>query len=816
MTLRSRRVAALLVLTVLATAGCGQMLDVRTTAEVVLRPAAVTSAMVAADGTVLAELHAEQDRDLVPFDRIPQTLRDAVVAVEDARFYEHTGIDARAIIRAFVENSREGRVTQGGSTITQQLVKNALVGDDPTLERKLAEASAALQLEAQLSKDEILGRYLNTVYFGGGAYGVQTAAQRYFGVDVDGLELHQAALLAALLKAPSAYDPFANPDAALGRRNLVIRLMAEQGFLTAEAAAAASSSPLGLAPPPQERRWRHPYFVAHVLKSLQHDPAFEVLGPDPVARADMLFRGGLRIETTLDRAWQRAAEQAVAETLGDPNDPRAALVAIDPATGSIRALVGGRDYDDPDDPHARFNLATDGRRQPGSTFKVPVLAAALAQARSLDELFPGGASVEIPARPPAHPEPWLVHNYANTEFRDLTLRQATAFSVNIVYARLVDELGAEAVADMARRLGVRTSPLPALRSIALGAIEVSPLEMASVQATLAAGGVYREPTAVTRILGPDGEVVWERGSTEGDRVLDEAVAWLTTTALQDVVAYGTGERAFLQRPTAGKTGTTTEGADAWFAGYTPDLAAAVWIGFPEGRVPMVPPRTRLRVEGGNWPAELFGRFGLRALVDTPANDFPIPDVALTTVRVDTSRNCLPNPYTPPDVIAERGYLTGTEPTEICREPTGPPTTDVPNVVGLPVEAATRLLHGVGFVVEAVEVHSVALPPGYVVEQDPEPGPNQTLEGGYVVTVFVSSTDRTQVPVPDVLNLPVDQARTVLSDAGFLVEVVLECPDGTQTCTGARERPGRVWEQRPDAGGRAPLRSVITLSAYPAG
>jgi hypothetical protein len=241
----------------------------------------------------------------------------------------------------------------------------------------------------------------------------------------------------------------------------------------------------------------------------------------------------------------------------------------------------------------------------------------------------------------------------------------------------------------------------------------------------------------------------------------------------------------------------------------------VWIGFPEGRVPMTPPRTRVRVEGGNWPAELFARFGLRALEDVPAHDFPIPDVALTTVEVDVTRNCLPNPYTPPDVVAERSYLTGTEPTEQCREPTGPPTTDVPEVLGLPLEAAVRLLNGAGFTVEERAEHSVQLPPGYVVRQSPEAGPGQTLEDGYVVTIWVSSADRSGATVPDVLNQPLERARETLEEAGFVVEVHEACPDGTEDCTGATERPGMVWEQSPDADQSAPAHSVVRLSAYPA-
>jgi membrane peptidoglycan carboxypeptidase len=802
----------LLVALAFVVTGCSRMVVIEPLGTVELHPPAETSVVVAGNGAVLAELHAEQDRDPVPLDRVPTVLRDAVIAVEDTRFWRHGGVDLRALARALVENAREGKVTQGGSTITQQLAKNAVVGDEQTIERKLEEASVALQLEAQLSKEEILEQYLNTVYFGNGAYGVQTAAQRYFGVDVDRLTLPQAALLAGLLRAPATYDPYTNPEGALSRRNLVLSLMRTQGVASAAHVEAARAAPVGVIPPEGVSRWESPYFVAHVLKLLQHDPEFAVLGSDPIARADRIFRRGLRIETTLDPAWQASAEAAVAETLPHPDDPRGAIAAVHPGTGEIRALVGGRDYHDPDDPQARFNLATDGTRQPGSTFKPLVLAAALAQGRSLDETFYAGPAISIPFR--GDTRPWEVRNYEHHDFGELTLRQATAWSVNVVYAQLMADVGPEAVVEMAHLAGI-TRPLHPYPSLALGAQEVSVLEMATVQATLATGGIYHRPTAVRRIVAADGEVVYDRGDPIGSRVMDESVAWQTTTALETVVSHGTGERAYLHRPMAGKTGTTQDLADAWFVGYTPDLAAAVWIGFPEGRIAMRPPRTRIPIEGGNWPAELFARFALRALVDTPANQFALPEAETTRLLVDVTRNCLPNPFTPPEVVADRAYLSGTEPTEVCLEPTGPPTLDVPDAAGMSIDEALRLFSAAGFLVKEQPEFSAQFPPGYVVRQHPQPGPGQTLDDtGYVVTVWVSSADRTQVAVPDVLTLPADEATALLEEAGFIVEVVTMCPDGTDDCAGARFRPGRVWEQSPDVGFQAYRHTTVRISVYP--
>ena len=803
------RLAAVVLVFAAGAMACGPIVEIEPIGAVALAPPEETSRVLAADGTVLAQLHAEQDRDVVPLSDIPQSLREAVVAVEDNRFYDHGGVDGRAIARAIVENARLGRISQGGSTITQQLAKNAVVGSDRTLERKLEEAGVALQLERQFTKDEILERYLNTVYFGNGAYGVQTAARRYFDTDVSELQLGQSAMLAGLLKAPSTYDPYRHPTVALQRRNLVLRLMAEQGRATAAEAARARGEALRLAPLDDAAEWRAPYFVDHVLDQLQHDPAFAALGSDPARRADTLFRGGVTVETTLDPQWQAAAEDAVDQTLTDRGDPRGAVVAIDPATGGITALVGGRDYLDPRDPFAQFNLATDGRRQPGSTFKELVLATAVDQGHSLDDEFDAGRRIVIGPRP-GEPTPYPVSNYDNQDYGRLSLREATAYSVNVVYAQLISLVGPDAVVDTARAAGIR-SPLQPLRSLALGSQEVSVLEMASVQATLAAGGVYRRPTAVERITAADGCLLYQRPALEGEQVIDEAVAYLTTEALRGVVEFGTGERANLQRPMAGKTGTTQNGADAWFVGYTPDLAAAVWVGFPQGNVPMEPPRTRIRVEGGNWPSEIFARFGLRALQDVPAAEFERPAVSLITVSVDVTRNCLPNPYTPAAVIEERSYLKGTQPTEICREPTGPPTSDVPSVIGLPLQAATQVLEGAGLRIERRAEASQTLPPGYVIRQDPPAGPAQRLEEGYVVTIWVSTSARATATVPDVSRRDAVEATRILEEAGFAVAVTEQCPAAAPCPV---EDGGLVWRQDPPPQDEAAAHTRVRLWSYP--
>ncbi|HUG86366.1 MAG TPA: transglycosylase domain-containing protein, partial [Euzebya sp.] len=782
-------------------ASCSNLVSIEPTgADIELAPQLETSVVTAGDGTVLAELHAEQDRDLVPLTAIPAVVREAVVAVEDARFYDHGGVDGRAIARAVVTNLVEGDIRQGGSTITQQLVKNAIVGDEESLDRKLAEASIALQLESQMTKDEILEQYLNTVYFGNGAYGVGAAARRYFDLEVSELRLHHAALLAGMLRAPAHYDPHVEPGAATTRRNLVLRLMAEQSMVTSEESAQAAAAPLDVVPRSASQDWLHAYAVDHALDRLQHDPVFHVLGATPAERAVRLFGGGLRIETTIDPASQRQAEGAVAATLVDAADPRAALVAIDPSNGHIRALVGGRDYHDPVDPVARFNLATDGRRQPGSAFKVLVLAAALEAGWSLQDTLPAPATITLEGA--LGSADWTVGNAGQQGYGDLTLRTATALSVNVVYAQLVTDIGPQAVIDLARRAGI-TSPLQPLGSIALGAQEVSPLEMATVTATFAAGGVHHDPTIIRRIIDRDGVVIWEHPDGQGTQVIDATTTGQVTLALQDVITSGTGMGAALGRPTAGKTGTSQDNADAWFTGYTPDLAVAVWVGFPEGRIAMTPPRTRIEVQGSSWPAEIFARFGTAALRDQVATPFSLPGQELVTVQVDLTRDCLPNPYTPRDLIGERGYVAGTEPTEVCAQPDGPPTVDVPPVVGMRVEQAREALHAAGFTVLERPQYATEVP-GTVLTQSPPAGAGQLLaETGFLATVTVASADRTGTIVPDVVGRTVDVARQTLEADGFGVEVRLVCPDGGTVCADPQARPGVVWQQTPEAAQRVP-------------
>lgn len=785
-------------------AGCGPLVvfDPGDPAAFVQQPQ--TSVLEAADGSKLAELHAEQDRRDVRLGEVAEVVEQAVLAVEDRRFHHHHGVDGGAIVRAALANIDAGEIAQGGSTITQQYVKNTITGPAETYQRKLREAVAAWQLEDRYTKEQILERYLNTVYFGKGAYGIRAASLRFFGIEPSELSLAQAALLAGVIASPSRYDPYAHPEAALRRRQRVLDAMVEVGSVSRERADRVAARPLDLAEIRDDRS-PAPYVVEEVKRLVRDDPdgVFTALGGTPDDRINALFTGGYRVVTTVDPAAQAAAEAAVAEVVPADAGPSAAVVLTDPTTGAIRALVGGRDFYATDDPTARFNLATQGRRQPGSAFKPVVLAAALERGVTLDRIFPGGSCVRFDDLP----DPWAPCNYGGTSYAAMTLREATVRSVNTVFARLGMEVGPTAVVDMARAMGL-SDDLQALPSVALGSEEVSPLGMAGAYGTFANAGRYRAPHLIERIETADGEVV-HRGGSATTQVMTAATAYLVTQALSDVVERGTGVRAQIDRPQAGKTGTSQDSVDAWFVGYTPDLVGAVWVGFPESRVPMRPPNTPEVVEGGRWPAEIWARTAEAVLADVEPRDFEIPSVELVTVEVDVSRHCLPNPYTPEELVDEREYLRGSEPTEICTEPTGPAVLDVPSVLGLPLEVAERLLADDGFPVEVRPLASKRYPPGIVELQRPAPGGATDPADGNRVVVWVSQAIRTRSTVPDVVEVSLEDAVRFLEEDGWVPVVVRACPD-----TGCTGDPTRVHAQDPPAGTIERDHSIVTIHLEP--
>ncbi|MBX6378224.1 MAG: PBP1A family penicillin-binding protein, partial [Clostridia bacterium] len=595
-----------------------------------------------AEGRLAAKLFVE-NRTPVPLAEVPVALREAVVAVEDDRFYRHFGIDPIALVRALVINLRAGHIVEGGSTITQQLAKNLYLTRERSLGRKVYEAFLTLQLEARYSKDEILEMYLNQIYLGHGTYGVEAASRLYFGKPVRELDLAEAALLAGLPRAPETYSPFRNPDLALQRRRHVLNRMAELGYLKREQADAAAAEPLRLAQRPP--RQRAAYFVDYVLRQI------EARHPE---MTDSLYVGGYRIYTTMDLRMQEAAERALAEGLppGRPDrrgvpQPEGALVAIDPRNGYIKALVGGRDPD-----HPRDNRAVEARRQPGSAFKPFLYAAVLSRGytvvdRQVCEFvrFPGRQPGEwyTPAdyteggrRPPYHNRP-------------MSVREAVEISDNVVAVRWTDQIGPRAVIDTARAMGIQSRLEPTL-DIALGSYEVTPLEMAVAYAPLANLGWAVEPVAILRIVGPDGQVVEEQ-RPRTRKVLDEGVAYILTDVLKGVLTRGTARNLgpLLDRPAAGKTGTTEFSDNAWFVGYTPDLVAAVYVGNDRP--------SPLPGAGASLAGPVWARFMREALAGRPATDWSRPANVLS-VRVSADDGLLPN-FTSPTV--EELFLAGTEP-----------------------------------------------------------------------------------------------------------------------------------------------------------
>ena len=664
--------------------------------EVGSGPGKVESSMVfAADGSLLTMLHGAQDRETVRLSQVPAALRQAVVAVEDERFWQHRGVDVKSVARAVYANARSGRVVEGGSTITQQYVKNELVGPDRSVRRKLREAALARRLERRYTKERILELYLNAVYFGNGAYGVQTASRRYFGTGVDRLTLGQAALLAGFIQAPSHTDPYERPAAALARRRVVLAKMAELGMVTPDQARLAGDEPLALRATPPDEHVPAPYFVERVKRSLLDDERF---GATAQARRDLLLGGGLRIFTTLDRAKQAHAEQAVAKVLSRPDrDPSAAVVSLEPATGFVRALVGGRDYYG-GGAQAKFDLATQGRRPAGSAFKPFVLAAALEQGIPLARRYGAPSRLRLPLTGGT----WEVENYEGEGGGGMDLVEATATSVNTVYARLILDVGpAEAVAT-ASRMGV-TSPLAAHPSAVLGTNDVTPLEMAAAYATLANRGAAVAPSFVTRVEAADGLVLYDHRHVRR-QVLRRETADAEVAVLEEVVRRGTGVEARIGRPAAGKTGTGQQWRDAWFVGFTPELATSVWVGFADGQRSMVPPATRIRVTGGSWPAQIWQLYTAAALADTPATAFPEPPAAGRAA--------------------------------VVRRP-------VPSLVGMPVDRAEDSLDRAGFRVVRRTVPNGDYPPGYVVDQQPEGATEVT--GGSAVTLRVSEPAPTGAP-----------------------------------------------------------------------
>jgi penicillin-binding protein 1A len=614
------------------------------------KPLEQTSIVYAANGTPITRLHAEVDRVLVPLKRIPQVVQDAVVAIEDERFWHHRGIDVKAILRAAYVNAKTGRIAEGGSTITQQYIKQTIVGDEQSLERKLKEAALAWQLEEEISKEQILELYLNTVYFGKGAYGIQAAAKRFFGVPASRLGLTQAALLAGLIQNPDRYDPVDRPKDARARREVVLEKMLELGMIDREQFVKATERKLGLRFRERVQAYPAPYFVDYLKRRLLRD---ERLGKTGRKRYRMVFEGGLRVYSTVDLRMQRAAERAIHNHLPFETDPYVSLVAIDPRSGEIKAMVGGRDFFAPkkEDRFAKVNLATgEGGtgRQAGSSFKVFTLAAAVEKGISLNSVFAGPSRVLIKdPRCENADGPWQPGNYSDSGFGTMDLVSATASSVNTIFAQLVSKVGPQHVVNVARRLGI-SSKLEPVCAITLGTEEVTAMEMAHAFSTLASGGIRRPLTAVRVIKTTDGKVLY-RHKAKGKRVMEANDAWQVVYALQRVVTGGTGTAAAFGPPVFGKTGTTDDWTDAWFCGGTTVLVTCVQVGYPQGKISMAGLHG-INVTGGSFPAMIWHDFMAAVLGGRNLAGFPTPQ--LTGEVIFAAPKPSPRPPPAPEPPAE--------------------------------------------------------------------------------------------------------------------------------------------------------------------
>jgi penicillin-binding protein 1A len=600
------------------------------------RDEGATSVVYAADGSRLGYVRSDEIRTPVSWSDMPPAVREATIAIEDERFYEHEGVDYSAIIRAGVKNLESGNTVQGGSTITQQLVR-ALYIEDPerNFERKIREAKLAQELEdehpGRAGKNWILREYLNSVpygtNFGRTAIGIEAAAQTYFSKHARNLDLAESALVAGLPQAPSQYNPFRNPTAALERRNEVLQKMADNGFVTITEAEDAASAPLGLDPGIRKYTTRRePYFFDFVEEQL-----IEEYG------VGAYRRGGLKIHTTIDPELQDAGRAAIRGALPYSTDPSSAIVAIDPATGYIKAMASSGTYQD-----RKFNLAAQGHRQPGSSFKTFVLVTALRQG-----VDPNSTTYTSKPLDLVVPEygPWKVSTYDDSYGGTMSITQATLRSDNTVYAQLDIDLGPKNVRETAEMMGI-TTQLDALPAEGLGGLRlgVSPLEMADAYATLASYGIHSEPIAITKVEFPDGKSD-DLGEPKRKRVLPEWVAYEATKILNQNVLSGTGTAANFGCDAAGKTGTTDNFTDAWFVGFTPNLATSVWVGYPDARVEMTSVHG-ITVAGGTFPAQIWHSFmstadagqceSFRVSEDSPEYTPFYGDYASTGTSSDTS------------------------------------------------------------------------------------------------------------------------------------------------------------------------------------
>ena len=643
---------------------------------------AVNTTIYDRNGHVIAVLHGAQNRVPVKSSQIATVMKEAIVAREDSRFYSHHGIDFQGVLRALIENLRAGSIQQGGSTITEEYIKTVYLGDERTYTRKIREAVLAWQLEDKWTKDQILTAYLNTVFFGASAYGVEAAAETYFHVHAAQLNLKQAALLAALPKAPSELDPTIDPAGAKTQRDIVLQLMANQGYITQAQAAATMAKPIGV--------YKHPRSVNNPLAAYFTSYVTNILTKR--YGTQQVFEGGLKVYTSIDMKWQQDAIDVVKKETAPLNfgfKPAAALVAIDPSTGYIRAMVGGLDFK-----KQQYNLASQGKRQPGSAMKPFVLTSGIEQGMNPYSTYYSSKSPDhLPCR---GAPPWVVNGDGPGGMESVA--QATTISDNVVFAQLSVDVGPQNTVDVAHKMGI-TSTLDAVPSITLGTSPVSPLEMADAYATFASGGIHHAPQAIVKVVLANGHVDW-RPKTKGNRVISAGIASAVTKILQTVtVPPGTGyaTESYYPYPRAGKTGTADDNCDVWYCGFTPQLAAAVWMGDMDRRLPMG------AAFGGTYCAPMWAKFYAAAFKNQSHPGFTYAPYTFGTwhgkyagkspsASPSASKSASPSPTTTtikPKPTTPKPRPTTPKPTPTTPQPT--PTTPQPSTSAAPRQAAVKVV-----------------------------------------------------------------------------------------------------------------------------